>query len=165
VSGVTPIPTTSVGLDRRPACQCHDRHSAIGFDAGDLGVDPQVDAVCLVECREGAGDLRSQDADQGQVQGLQDGDLGAGAAGGSGYLQADPSAADDHQSPTDTQPRPDQVGVLHGPQVGDRCTAVVGHRQMARSRPGGEQHLVVALGDAGGGHRAGDWVDGGDPGA
>ena len=50
------------------------------------------------------GDLRSQDAYQGQVQGLQDGDVGARAAGSSGYLQTDPSAADDHQSTVGTQP-------------------------------------------------------------
>ena len=165
VSGVTPIPTTSrsASIDE-PSAKCHDRQSAVCLDGRDLGVGAQVDAVCLVEGREGAGDLRSQDAEQGQVQGFQDGDVGTRAAGRRGYLQADPSAADDHQSTPDMQPGPDQVGVLDGAQVGDGRAAVVGHRQVARSRPGDQQQLVVALGGAAGGHRAGGRVDGGDPG-
>ena len=51
------------------------------------------------------GDLGTEDADQGEVHGLQDGDVGACAAGRGGDLQADPAAPDDHQSSTGVQPR------------------------------------------------------------
>ena len=66
-----------------------------------------------------AGDLGAEDANQGEVHGLHDGDVGARAAGGGGDLQADPAAADDHQPTTGVQPRPDEVGVLDRAQVGD----------------------------------------------
>ena len=157
---MTPIPTTTRSASiEDPSASATIATPPSPSMAGDLGVDAQVDAVCPVEGREGPGDLRSQDADQGQVQGLQDGDVCSRTAGGRGYLQTDPSAADDHQSTTGTQLRPDQVGVLDGAQVGDGRIAVVGHRQVTRPGTGGEQQLVVALGGTAGGHRAGGGVD------
>ena len=70
-----------VGLDRRAVCQCHDRQPPLASMDATSVLDAQVDAVRAVEGGEDAGDLRAQDAEQGQVEGLQDGDVGARAGG------------------------------------------------------------------------------------
>jgi len=117
----------------------------LSLDGRHLGVDPQVDTVLLVEESEDASDLRPQDADQRQIQGFQDRDLGSRAPCGRGYFQADPATSDDRESTPRAKHRLDAVRVLHRAQVGHRRSALIGHPQATWRRARGDQQLVVDL--------------------
>ena len=60
--------------------------------------------MLAVQVGEDLRDLGAEDAQQRQVEGLEDGHVGARLAGGRGDLQADPAAADDRRRRPAPQP-------------------------------------------------------------
>lgn len=116
-----------VCLDPGPVWEMHAGESVVLLDGSNHGVDPQVDTACNVERGKELGDLRSQNASQREVEGLQNGHVCPRAACCRSYLQPDPATADNHQPSPEAEQQSDAVRVLDGAQTSDRCPAVVRH--------------------------------------
>lgn len=68
-------------------------HAVLADDLGEPDAEVEADAVVAVQVGEELAELGAEDPVQRGGVGLDDGDLGAVAAGGGGDLQADPAAA------------------------------------------------------------------------
>ena len=100
-----------------------------------------------VQVGEDRAELRAEHGVQRGRRVLDDGHLGAVAAGGGGDLQADPARAGDHQVavlPAEAgQHVLEPLGVREAAQVVDTGQVGAGDVEAARFRAGGEQQLVV----------------------
>jgi hypothetical protein len=134
-----------VGADGCAVGEAHASGPAVrGSDAGDLGVEAEVDAVLAVQGGEYLSGLGAEHPQQGRGRGLDDGDLCAGQPGRGGDLQADPSRSD-HQEPAglaDCVLEPFRI--INAAQVEHAIGIGTVHWQGPGACAGGQKKLVIA---------------------
>jgi len=169
--GLDPDPDDEeVDVERAAVAEGDRRTVAARGDGGHLDAGAQVDAVLAVEVGEDLRDLRPEDAQEREVERLEDGDLRAVVPRGRSDLEADPAAADDADASARGEALPQRERVVDGAEVDDGYAGVVRHRQVTCPRAGGEHEVavvepLVARSDAPagevdrGGRRAGAQVD------
>jgi hypothetical protein len=108
----------------------------------DAGPDPH--AVRLVQGREDAGDLGTEDTLQGLGARLEHGHVGPGLPGGRGHLEPDPAATDHDDLGVAHQQRSEALGVGQRAQREYAVQAGTRDRQHARRGAGRQQQLRVA---------------------
>ena len=142
--GLDPDPDDEqVDVERAAVAEGHRRAVTAGGDGGHLDAGAEVDAVLAVEVGEDLGDLRTEDAQEGELERLEDGHRGAVLPGGGRDLEPDPAAADDADAGALGEVLAEGEGVVEGAQIDDGDAGLVGHRQRSRPRPGGQHELVV----------------------
>lgn len=129
-----------VGTDR-------EHHAVLPGDLGQAGAEVEADTVLAVQLGEDLAQLGADDVVQRGGRRLDDGDLGAVAAGGRRDLQADPAPTRDDEpavvAAQDGEHLAQPVGVGEAAQMVDAGQVGAGDVEAARLGAGGEQEFVV----------------------
>ena len=149
VLGVTPTPTTtrSAGI-RVPSSSTTAPTRDLPVPAGSMRSTPtprrRSTSCVAVEGGEDRRHLGTEYAQERQLGGLEDRDMGSGAACGGGGLEPDPAGADDDDARIGGDRGPQPFAVVDRPEVEHALEVRTRQRQAAGGGAGGEQHLVVA---------------------
>ena len=154
----TPFPTSSPPVRASSTRGCTPMpattRSAPSRSAGVTSAPRRRSTPCS-RCRSAktAATVEPEHPQQRQLLHLEDGDVGAGGAGGRRDLEPDPAGADDDDLLALAERLLEPVAVLDGAQVGDRHAGLLGHSQDARLGARRQEELLV--GEVAGGRRQG----------
>jgi hypothetical protein len=144
VRGATPMPTTTAAQSIVPPSASRTRSARPAPSIASTPAPNRRSTPCSLwdVAVEGA-ELGTEDAQQRQLERLDERDVHALLARGGGDLAADPAAADHHQPAASVEGRADRVRVLDGAQEEHAVEVAAGHGKTARLTAGREQQAAV----------------------